>query len=102
MMTFTFSAEVEAMLMQQASRQRTDPHVLAEELLKEALEIYERDYVEAVEGIRRGWEDCEAARVKPAEEVFKKLRAHFNELEAKRQEVLRELADRAQQLNMDY
>jgi prevent-host-death family protein len=36
------------------------------------------DYVEAVEGVRRGLEDVEAGRTRPASEFFEELRQKFN------------------------
>lgn len=36
------------------------------------------DYAEAVEGIRRGLEDVEAGRTRPASEFFEELRQKFN------------------------
>ncbi len=36
------------------------------------------DYADAVEGIKRGFEDIEAGRTRPAQEFFEEMRAKYN------------------------
>ncbi len=43
-------------------------------VLADALEWDRRDYDEAVEGIRKGFADLGAGRVRPSDEVFEALR----------------------------
>jgi predicted transcriptional regulator len=66
--------ERKAQLDEYARRHGLDP-VAA---LDDALDIYfdwdRQDYQEAVEGIRRGYADFQAGRVRPAEESFEELR----------------------------
>jgi hypothetical protein len=43
-------------------------------LLANSLEWEQQDYLEAVEGIREGYEDMKAGRTQPAEEALEELR----------------------------
>lgn len=74
-MTITVSPEVEERLRQQAKLEGKDIGSVADRLLADALDWQARDREETLEGIRAGLRDVEAGRVKPAEEVFDRLRA---------------------------
>lgn len=60
--------ERKAQLDEYARRHGKDPAAALDEVLAEALEWERQDYEEAVEGIRRGYEDYKAGRVRPVEE----------------------------------
>jgi len=66
--------ERKAQLEAYAQRQGQDPAVALDDLLSEFLEWEQQDYREAVEGIRRGYADYRAGRLRPAAEIFQKLR----------------------------
>lgn len=55
-MIIPLSSQTEALLRKPAGRLNQDADLLADTLLQSALEEAERDYEEAVEGIRRGLE----------------------------------------------
>lgn len=73
-MTITISPELEVRLRERASQEGMEVDAIAETLLAAALEWNEREYAEAVEGIRRGLEAGAAGRVRPAAEVFADMR----------------------------
>ena len=79
MLTLTLSPKVESMLCEKASREGTDPRVVAESVLEYVLEWERRDREEAIEGIRRGLEDSKAGRVRPIGETFAKMQAALRE-----------------------
>ena len=62
------SPERQAQLNDYAHRHGQDPATAFD-----ALEWERQDYVEAVEGIRKGYADFQAGRVRPAEESFEQL-----------------------------
>jgi predicted transcriptional regulator len=66
--------ERKAQLDEYARRHGQDPVAALDEVLAEALEWERQDYQEAVEGIRRGYEDYKAGRVRPVEESLEELR----------------------------
>ena len=67
-MSITLSPETEAMLHERAEQTGEDPNALAEVMLQQQLERDRKDYAEAVEGIRRGFEDSDAGRTLTLEE----------------------------------
>ena len=71
------SEERQAQLNEYAQRHGQDAATALDEVLAEALAYDRLDYEEAVEGIRRGLEDMQAGRVKPASQVFEELRAKY-------------------------
>lgn len=73
-MQIELSPEREAQLNDYAQRHGQDPVVALDDVLAEALEWERQDYQEAVEGIRRGYEDFLAGRSQPFEEAFEELR----------------------------
>jgi len=66
--------ERKAELDEYAQRHGKDPAAALDEVLAEALEWERQDYLEAVEGIRRGYEDYKAGRVRHVEESLEELR----------------------------
>ncbi|MBC7526877.1 MAG: hypothetical protein H7308_04945 [Chthonomonadaceae bacterium] len=74
-MSITLTPETEAMLYERAEQTGEDPNALAEVMLRQRLEWDRKDYEEAVNGIRKGFEDSDAGRVKSAQEVHARLRA---------------------------
>ena len=66
--------ERKAQLEEYARRHGQDPEAALDEVLAEALEWERQDYQRAVEGIRRGYEDYQAGRVRPVEESLEDLR----------------------------
>jgi len=66
--------ERKAQVDEYARRHGQDPVAALDEVLAEALEWERQDYQEAVEGIRRGYEDYKAGRVRPVEESLEELR----------------------------
>jgi predicted transcriptional regulator len=68
------SPERQAQLNDYAHRHGQDPAAALDDVLAEALEWERQDYAEAVEGIRKGYCDFQAGRVKPSEESFEELR----------------------------
>ena len=73
-MQIELSPEREAQLNDYAQRHGQDPIVALDDVLADALEWERQDYQEAVEGIRRGYEDMLAGRVRPIEEALEELR----------------------------
>ena len=66
--------ERKAQLDDYAQRHGQDPVAALDEVLAEALEWERQDYQEAVEGIRRGYEDYQTGRLRPVEESLEELR----------------------------
>lgn len=79
--TITISPELEARPRERASRDGKDLDTVAETLLAAALAWDEREYAEAVVGIRRGLETGAAGRVRPASEVFTETRKRLSTAE---------------------
>jgi predicted transcriptional regulator len=73
-MEIHLSPERQAQLNDYAHRHGQDPAVALDEVLAEALEWERQDYREAVEGIRRGYADFQAGRLRSIEESFEELR----------------------------
>ena len=68
------SPERQAQLNDYAHRHGQDPTAALDDVLGAALEWESQDYREAVEGIRKGYADFKAGRVRPVEESFEALR----------------------------
>jgi len=68
------SPERKAQLDEYAKRHGQDPAAALDNALAASLEWERQDYQEAVEGIRRGYEDLKAGRTQPADEVIEELR----------------------------
>ncbi|HEY0796113.1 MAG TPA: hypothetical protein VGD64_10070 [Acidisarcina sp.] len=73
-MEIELSAERQAQLNDYAQRHGQDPAIALDAVLAEALEWERQDYQEAVEGIRQGFADFKAGRVRPVAEAFQELR----------------------------
>jgi len=73
-MELHLSPERQAQLNDYANRHGQDPAIALDEVLAAALEWERQDYQEAVEGIRLGYADFKAGRVRPIEESFEDLR----------------------------
>jgi len=73
-MQIELSPEREAQLNDYAQRHGQDPAVALDDVLADALEWERQDYLEAVAGISRGYEDMLAGRVRPIEEALEELR----------------------------
>lgn len=67
--------ERKAQLEEYAQRHGQDPATALDDALAAYLEWEQRDFKEAVEGIRQGYEDVKAARTQSAEEAFDELSA---------------------------
>jgi predicted transcriptional regulator len=68
------TAERKAQLDEYALRRGQDTAAALDVALDEYFAWERQDYQEAVEGIRRGYEDLKAGRVRPIEEAFEELR----------------------------
>jgi predicted transcriptional regulator len=66
--------ERRAQLDEYAQRHGQDPAIALDEVLAEALEWDRHEYEETVEGIRRGYADYKAGRVRSVEESLEELR----------------------------
>ena len=66
--------ERKAQLEEYAKRHGQDPAVALDDVLADYLEWERQDYLEAVEGIREGYEDLKAGRTQPADEALEELR----------------------------
>ena len=73
-MEIHLSPERQAQLNDYALRHGQDAAVALDDVLAAALEWEQQDYQEAVEGIRRGYADLKAGRVRPIKESFEELR----------------------------
>jgi predicted transcriptional regulator len=73
-MEIHLSPERQAQLNDYAHRHGKDPAIALDEVLAAALEWERQNYQEAVEGIRRGYDDLKAGRARPIEEAFEELR----------------------------
>jgi predicted transcriptional regulator len=68
------TSERKAQLEEYAQRRGQDTATALDAALDEYLAWEREDYQEAVEGIRRGYEDLKAGRVRPIEQAFEELR----------------------------
>lgn len=66
--------ERKAELEEYARRRGQDPETALDEALATYLEWERQDFAQAVEGIRRGYEDVRTNRTRPASEVLSDLR----------------------------
>ncbi len=66
--------ERKAQLEEYARRRGQDPAAALDDALAAYLEWESHDFPEAVEGIRRGYEDVKAGRTRPATEFLSDLR----------------------------
>ena len=66
--------ERKAQLEEYASRRGQDPATPLDEALAAYLEWERQDFAEAVDGIRRGYEDVKAGHSRPASEALADLR----------------------------
>jgi predicted transcriptional regulator len=66
--------ERKAQLDEYAKRRGQDTATALDDALATYLEWERQDYAEAVEGIRRGYEDLKAGRTRPAAEALNDLR----------------------------
>lgn len=74
METILLTPERKAQLDEYARRRGQDSTVALDAVLAEAFEWERQDYEEAVEGIRRGYEDYKEARARPVEKSLEQLR----------------------------
>ena len=74
MMTITLTPDTEILLKDKANREGVDLNSAADRVIREALEWEAQERLEMLEGIRRGLEDSDAGRVRPADEVFAEMR----------------------------
>jgi predicted transcriptional regulator len=66
--------ERKAQLEEYAKRRGQDPATALDDALAIYLEWERQDFAEAVEGVRRGYEDVKAGRTRPAAEFLSGLR----------------------------
>jgi len=66
--------ERKAQLEDYAKRRGQDPVAALDEALSTYLEWERQDFLEATEGIRRGYEDVKSERTRPATEFLSELR----------------------------
>ena len=71
----TLTPERKAQLDDSTQRHGQDPADALDDALAAYPEWERQDYEEAVEGIRRGYEDMKAGRTRLADDVFEELRA---------------------------
>ncbi|HEV2380293.1 MAG TPA: hypothetical protein VG206_10915 [Terriglobia bacterium] len=72
--TIPLKPERKAQLEDYARRHGQDTAAALDEVVANYLEWERQDYQEAVEGIRRGYEDVKAGRTRPAAEFLEELR----------------------------
>jgi predicted transcriptional regulator len=77
METIPLKPERKAQLEDYAHRHGQDPAAALDDVLSAALEWERQDYQEAVEGIRRGAEDVNAGRTRPAAEFLAEVRRKY-------------------------
>lgn len=77
-MEVRLSPERQAQLNDYAHRHGQDPATALDDVIAEALEWERQDYAEALEGIRKGYADFRAGRVRPVEESFEELRVRHD------------------------
>ena len=66
--------ERKAQLEEYAHRHGQDPAAALDDALSAYLEWERQDYLDAVEGTRRGYEDVKAGRTRPAAEFLEDMR----------------------------
>ena len=71
------SDERQAQLNDYAQRHGKEPADALDEVLADVLEWERQDYQDAVEGVRRGYEEMRAGRTRPASEFMNELRAKY-------------------------
>lgn len=71
------TAERKAQLEEFAHRLGQDSAALLDDVLAEYLTWERRDFHQAVEGIREGYEDMKAGRTQAAEEMFEELHVKY-------------------------
>ena len=77
METIPLKPERKAQLEDYAQRHGQDPAVALDDVLAAALEWESQDYQETLEGIRRGVEDINAGRTRPAAEFLAEVRRKY-------------------------
>ena len=77
METITLKPERKAQLEDYARRHGQDPAVALDAVLAAVLEWESQDYQDAVDGIRRGFEDVNAGRTRPAAEFLDEVRRKY-------------------------
>jgi predicted transcriptional regulator len=77
METIYLRPERKTQLEDYAKRHGQDPAVALDDVLAAALEWESLDYQEAVEGVRRGVEDVNAGRTRPAAEFLSEVRRKY-------------------------
>ena len=77
METIALKPERMAELEEYARRRGQEPAAALDEVLASYLEWERQDFEEAVEGIRRGYEDVQAGRTQPAAEVLAEVRLKY-------------------------
>lgn len=77
METISLKPERKAQLEDYAQRHGQDAAAALDDVLGAALEWERQDYQEAVEGIRRGVEDVNAGRTRPAAEFLAEVRRKY-------------------------
>jgi predicted transcriptional regulator len=77
METILLKPERKAQLEDYARRHGQDPVVALDAVLAAVLEWESQDYQDAVDGIRRGLEDVNAGRTRPAAEFLAEVRRKY-------------------------
>ena len=77
METILLKPERKAELEEYARRRGQEPAAALDDALAAYLEWERQDFDEAVEGIRRGYEDVKAGRTRPAAEFFAEMRLKY-------------------------
>ena len=77
METILLTPERKAELEEYARRRGQEPAAALDDALAAYLEWERQDFEEAVEGIRRGYEDVKAGRTQPAAEFFAEMRLKY-------------------------
>jgi predicted transcriptional regulator len=75
--TIPLKPERRAQLEEYAQRRGQDPAIALDEALAAYLEWERQDFEEAVEGIKRGYEDVRAGRTRPAAEFLSEMRQKY-------------------------
>jgi predicted transcriptional regulator len=74
MQMISITDERKAQLEEYAHRHGQEAEIALDAVLADALEWERLDYQQAVEGIRQGYADLQAGRVRPVAEAFEELR----------------------------
>lgn len=75
--TIPLKPERRAQLEEYAQRRGQDPAIALDEALAAYLEWERQDFEEAVEGIKRGYEDVRAGRTRPSAEFLSEMRQKY-------------------------